>query len=195
MSNDESKPRSALLLAQNAGAQLKLAMKIDDCEEQSEIRQLKQSTDKKQGSGQRNAMLILLQQVIQWQGILLEVNKNLKDDTTRQQTYIGNLLIEMETLQVADAARRGTAHDRSLLSTANTQHVLQPLNTFALQAAKQLQAKQIAKLLEIPLFTGSPTDEAEEWFIGLEEIYKDVQLDNYQRLSVARELLTGSAKL
>jgi hypothetical protein len=201
MLKEERKPRSATLLAQIGEAELTAEKKIEEKlkigqpDEQLEIHGLKQAADVKPESCQHNEMLILLQQVLQKQDILLGENQKLKNDLIRQQTIIDNLSIAMQTLQVTDAARREAIDYHSLLSTTNRQHPSQPLNTFALQAAKQLQTKRITKLLETSPFTGSTEEDAEEWFAKLERKYQDVQLDYDQRSSITRELLAGSAKL
>lgn len=148
-----------------------------------------------EGIQQQNKIMLLLQQVIFKQDMLLEENRKLKHEMEDQQLTINSLTIAIGNLQGAKASEPDPRSNvRPAATTSQQQHV-QQLTESVSQATKQLQGKRITKLLEITPFTGLPDEDVDDWLTEFDKRCEDVQLEGEQRLSVARDLLKGTAKL
>jgi hypothetical protein len=161
--------------------------------------------DNKQGSvviQQPNEMMLLLQQLLAKQDLMLDENRQLKEEMTTQQITINNLSQAVEAIQGTTILRQHLLpNDPSSLSITTPSPPLKlPLVTHAApslkeQAAKQLQSKRINQLLDSTPFTGSSSQEVSDWIDDFSNKCDQVQLDDDQRLSVAIDLLKGNAKL
>ena len=63
------------------------------------------------------------------------------------------------------------------------------------QTTKQLQSKLMSQLFESTPFSGSRTQDIVDWLDEFNEKCNNIKLDNTQRLSIARGLMTSDAKL
>lgn len=152
---------------------------------------------------QPNQIILLLQQLLAKQDLVLDENKQLKQEMATQQITINNLSQAVEAIQ---------EESKILYQSISSTKPSPPSTTAALpqsippiiknaesnlkeQAAKQLQSKRINQLLDSTPFTGSSSQEVSDWIDDLSNKCDQVQLDDDQRLSVAIDLLKGNAKL
>lgn len=147
---------------------------------------------------QPNQMLLLLQQLLAKQDLLLDENKQLKQEMATQRITINNLSQAVEAMQ---GTKTSSSNDPSSLSTTAplpqlTSHVVMTAeHNLKEQAAKQLQSKRINQLLDSIPFSGSASQEVSDWIDDFSNKCDQVQLDDAQRLSVVIDLLKGNAKL
>ena len=153
-------------------------------------------------SQQPNEMMLLLQQLLAKQDLLLDENRQLKEEMTTQQITINNLSQAVEAMQGIEIVRQKLlpTDSSSLSTTAPSPQLTLPLvmnaaSSLKEQAAKQLQSKRINQLLDSTPFTGSPAQEVSDWIDDFSNKCDQVQLDDDQRLSVAIDLLKGNGKL
>jgi hypothetical protein len=167
---------------------------------------------------QPNEMTVLLQQLLAKQDLLLDRNRQIKEEMTAQQITINNLSQAVDVIQrtktlgqsllpTAPSSLSTTAPSplsttapSSLSTTAPSPPLTLPLvmnaaSSLKEQAAKQLQSKRINQLLDSTPFTGSSSQEVSDWIDDFSNKCDQVQLDDDQRLSVAIDLLKGNAKL
>ncbi len=151
---------------------------------------------------QPNAMMLLLQQLLAKQDLLLDENRQIKEEMTTQQITINNLSQAVEAIQGTKTLRQSllSTDPSSLSTTAPSPPLTLPLvmnaaSSLKEQAAKQLQSKRINQLLDSTPFTGSSSQEVSDWIDDFSNKCDQVQLDDDQRLSVAIDLLKGNAKL
>jgi hypothetical protein len=151
---------------------------------------------------QPNEIMLLLQQLLAKQDLLLDENKQLKQEMTTQQITINNLSQAVETIQGTNIICQNmlSKQPSSLSTTAPSPQLTLPLvmnaaSSLKEQAAKQLQSKRINQLLDSTPFTGSSSQEVSDWIDDFSNKCDQVQLDDDQRLSVAIDLLKGNAKL
>jgi hypothetical protein len=151
---------------------------------------------------QPNEMMVLLQQLLAKQDLLLDENRQLKEEMTTQQITINNLSQAVEAIQGTKILRQSLLPtDPSSLSTTTPSPpltlplVMNAASSLKEQAAKQLQSKRINQLLDSTPFTGSSSQEVSDWIDDFSNKCDQVQLDDDQRLSVAIDLLKGNAKL
>jgi ElaB/YqjD/DUF883 family membrane-anchored ribosome-binding protein len=150
---------------------------------------------------QANDSMLMLQQLMAKQDVLLEENKQLRQEMVVQRTIINNLSKAVETIQETKAIAQNTSVIK-LLTTA-TDSVLQPIAStnkneethLREQAAKQLQSKRINQLLDSAPFTGSSSQEVSDWIEDFVGKCDQLRLDDAQRLAVATDLLRENAKL
>ena len=148
-----------------------------------------------EGVQQQNKIMLLLEQVILKQDMLLEENKKIKNEMEDQQLTINSLMIAVENLQEINASQSDSILKERPTTTTSQQQHLQTSTALVSQATKQLQGKRITKLLEITPFTGLPDEDVDDWLTEFDKRCEDVQLEGEERLSVARDLLKGTAKL
>ena len=130
--------------------------------------------------------------------------KDIADKIHAQQNIIDSLTQAVATMQAGTMLHQNSASRDPLdiIIPINTQEqqslpsifVTSP-TSLASQANKQLQAKRVAQLLESRSFTGSTNEDITDWLTEFDRKRNYVQLDNAQRLSVARGLLKGTAKM
>ena len=151
---------------------------------------------------QPNEMMLLLQQLLAKQDLLLNENRQIKEEMTTQQSTINNLSQAVVAIQESKMIRQQflPTDPPSSPTTAPSPQLPLPLvmntaSSLKEQAAKQLQSKRITQLLDSTPFTGSPAQEVSDWIDDFSNKCDKVQLDDDQRLSVAIDLLKGNGKL
>jgi hypothetical protein len=148
-----------------------------------------------------NEGMLLLQQLAQKQYVLLEENKQLRQEIVAQWTIINSLSKAIETIQETKPLTQNTSLIQ--VATATTDSSLQrtsPSNKndethIKEQAAKELQSKRINQLLDSKPFTGSSLQEVSDWIDDFVGKCDQLRLDDAQRLAVAIDLLRENAKL
>ncbi|CAF1481203.1 unnamed protein product [Rotaria sp. Silwood1] len=151
---------------------------------------------------QSNQMMLLMQQLLAKQDLLLDENKQIKQEMATQQITINNLTQAIEAIQVSNVLYHNILPTKPSLSltTATLSQSTSPVimnieSSLKEQAAKQLQSKRINQLLDSTPFTGSASQEVSDWIDDFTNKCDQVQLDDAQRLSVVIDLLKGNAKL
>jgi hypothetical protein len=137
----------------------------------------------------------LLQELTISQKQLLDDNRQLKDCLQRHEVTIDFLNRSLTKVHSTTNAAPLEHHDTSSNEPAMMTTQQQPSVSATDQAAKQLQSKRITQLLDSTPFTGSTSQDVMDWFDEFSSKCDDVKLDDMQRVSVARGLLTGVAKL
>ena len=169
-------------------------------------RKVKPDKEEEKGLGteatyQANESMLMLQQLMIKQDVLLEENKQLRQEMAAQRTIINNLSKAVETIQETKPLGQNTSGIK--LPTTATDSLLQPTAStnkneethLKEQAAKQLQSKRINQLLDSTPFTGSSSQEVSDWIEDFVGKCDQLRLDDAQRLAVAIDLLRENAKL
>ena len=151
---------------------------------------------------QPNEILSLLQQLIIKQDLLLEENKQFKQEIATQQITIKNLSQAVKTIQEANIAGQHVSTIKSSIPSetpvsleATSDVTKNGKSNLKELAAKQLQSKRIDQLLNYTPFSGSTSQEVSDWIDDFSNKCEQLQLDDTQRLSIAIDLLKGNAKL
>ena len=128
-----------------------------------------------------NESMRLLRQLLAQQSLLNDDNKQLRKEIGCQQKAINGLAEALETMKI----------DRETNTKSSPSTTLNLVS----EAAKQLQAKRIHRLLDSAPFTGSASQEVSDWVEEFTRKCDQLRLDDAQRLSVVADLLTENAKL
>ena len=124
---------------------------------------------------------------------LLEDNRQFRQCLQRHDAAIENLIQLLqrltETRDMSPSIKSATSmpvhnNSQSLCSMSSTD-----------QSTKQLRSKQISQLFESTSFSGSPMQDVVDWLHEFNRKCDDIVLDDVQRLSIARGLMTDDAKL
>ena len=136
------------------------------------------------------------------QDLLLDENKQIKQEMATQQVTINNLTQAMEAIQVSNVLchnilpkKPSSSLTAAPLSQSTSSVIMKMESSLKEQAVKQLQSKRINQLLDSTAFTGSASQEVSDWIDDFSNKCDQVQLDDAQRLSVVIDLLKGNAKL
>ena len=132
-------------------------------------------------------------QLLHSQQQLLEDNGQFRQCLQRHDAAIEHLIQLLQRLTEKREASPSIKQVTSIPNQNNYQQSSSPSCTD--QSTKQLRSKQISQLLESNSFSGSPTQDVVDWLDEFNHKCDDIILDDAQRLSVARGLLTGDAKL
>jgi hypothetical protein len=135
-----------------------------------------------------------LTELIQVQQQILEEHRQFQHCLQRHDVAIDNLVQLLnqltETKNVIPSIAPPTTTSVTTLTASHSNST-----SHADQSTKQLRSKQISQLFESTPFTGSPTQDVVDWLHEFNRQCDDILLDNAQRLSVARGLMTDDAKL
>ncbi|CAF4569110.1 unnamed protein product, partial [Didymodactylos carnosus] len=148
-----------------------------------------------------NEIIFLLQQLLAKQDLLLDENKELKQEMATQQLIINSLSQAVEAIQEnkicqdVSSTKLSSASTTAPLSQSTPHFVMKAETSLKEQAAKQLQSKRINQLLDSTPFSRSTSQEVSDWIDDFSNKCDQLQLDDAQRLSVVIDLLKGNAKL
>ncbi|CAF4470537.1 unnamed protein product, partial [Didymodactylos carnosus] len=116
-----------------------------------------------------NEILFLLQQLLAKQDLLLDENKELKQEMATQQIIINSLSQAVEAIQEnkicqdVSSTKLSSASTTAPLSQSTPHFVMKAETSLKEQAAKQLQSKRINQLLDSTPFSGSTSQEVSDW--------------------------------
>ena len=132
-----------------------------------------------------------LSELLFYQKQRMEDNRQLKQSLQQHELTIDQLVKLYSNLQTDNSMSPG--HRVSVAATPLTTSI-QSVSTGD-HTTKQLRSKQLTHLFESKPFSGSAAQDVVDWLDEFNRKCDDIQLDDAQRLSIARDLMKDDAKL